>query len=118
MLAALQNAPQVVTSVITRIECLRTLTRHESTAAVQRDLVQQARGVFNYSAAAWTRRELDLPVFERAWQRFPVEPVRTLDAIHLATALEFHAALGSLTMLSLDERIRANATALGLEVAP
>ena len=57
-------------------------------------------------------------VLDRASRTFPVEPVGTLDAIHLATALEFHAALGSLTMLSLDERIRANAAALGMEVAP
>lgn len=50
--------------------------------------------------------------------RFPNEPVRTLDALHLATAVLFREALGSVTMVSLDERVRSNASGLGLEVAP
>jgi hypothetical protein len=53
---------------------------------------------------------------DRAARPFPAEPVRTLDAIHLATALEFQDALGTLTMLSLDARIRENAAALGMGI--
>ena len=62
--------------------------------------------------------ELSDPVLERAKQRFPVEPVRTLDALHLATASRFREALGRVTVLSLDERIRGNAPGLGLELLP
>jgi predicted nucleic acid-binding protein len=54
----------------------------------------------------------------RARSSFPVEPVRTLDAIHLATAAVFHESLGGLQVLSFDERIRANAQQLGLGVTP
>ena len=45
-------------------------------------------------------------------------PFRTLDALHLAAALEFQAALGALAMLSLDALIRENAAALGMDLAP
>ncbi len=57
-------------------------------------------------------------VLARARTAFPVEPVRTLDAIHLSTAATFGAALGSITVVTLDERIRRNAVALGLATAP
>ena len=53
-------------------------------------------------------------VLARAGRAFPVEPVRTLDAIHLATALEFVATYPDLRILSFDERVRSNAEALGI----
>ena len=56
-------------------------------------------------------------VLARAGRAFPVEPVRTLDAIHLATALEFLAAFPDLAILALDRRVLANAIALGLAAA-
>jgi hypothetical protein len=46
------------------------------------------------------------------------EPVRTLDAIHLATALLHATEIGSLAVLSIDQSVRANADALGLAVVP
>jgi hypothetical protein len=57
------------------------------------------------------------PILERAGRPFPVEPVRTLDAIHLAT-VEF---LGDppqlVTVLTRDARVRDNANALGFGIA-
>jgi len=61
---------------------------------------------------------IDEDVLREAEQRFPVEPVRSLDAIHLATALIWSAAVGPVTVASLDRRIRDNAVALGLTVVP
>ncbi len=55
---------------------------------------------------------------ERAGQAFPKEPVRALDAIHLATALLVGAEQPDLVMLSLDPRVRRNAEALGFRVLP
>ena len=54
-------------------------------------------------------------VMARAGRPFPVEPVRTLDAMHLAT-IEL---IGDrqLAVLTLDSRVRANAIALGFELA-
>ena len=56
-------------------------------------------------------------VLARAGGAFPVEPVRTLDAIHLATALAFSEAFPDLAILALDRRVLANAIALGLAAA-
>ena len=57
-------------------------------------------------------------VVERARRPFPVEPIRTLDAIHLASALLASARVADLGLLSLDERVRTAGRALGLPVVP
>ena len=57
-------------------------------------------------------------VVDRARQPFPGDPVRTLDAIHLASALVARASVPGLGVLSLDERIRRVARTLGLKVVP
>ena len=57
-------------------------------------------------------------VVERARQPFPVEPIRTLDALHLASALSARAAVPGLSVLTLDERIRQNARELGFPLLP
>ena len=54
----------------------------------------------------------------RSRQAFPREPVRSLDAIHLSTALVARNLVTELWILSLDERIRDNAAALGFDIAP
>jgi hypothetical protein len=44
--------------------------------------------------------------------------LRTLDALHLASALAARAAVPGLAMLSLDGRVRRSATELGFDVVP
>lgn len=56
-------------------------------------------------------------VLTRAGRPFPVEPVRTLDAVHLATAELLGEAPQLTTILTRDERVRENAKALGYVVA-
>ena len=61
--------------------------------------------------------ELAAPVLERALEPFPT-PVRTLDALHLATA-EFLARQGQAVRLATyDGRVRAAAAAMGMELYP
>jgi predicted nucleic acid-binding protein len=55
---------------------------------------------------------------ERARQPFPGEPIRTLDAIHLASALLARTALVGLALLSLDDRVRKAGKKLGLDIIP
>jgi hypothetical protein len=57
-------------------------------------------------------------ILGRVTQTFPREPVRTLDAIHLTTALLHATEIGALAVLSIEQRVRANADALGLAVVP
>ncbi len=65
----------------------------------------------------FTRRSYIVSVTEailaRAGRRFPVEPVRTLDAIHLATAEALGDPPALVTIVTRDLRVRDNARALG-----
>ena len=73
-----------------------------------------------YSAAIahWHFYGVADAVLARASQPFPLEPVRTLDAIHLATAALFALEVTPPTVLSVDQQLRANAQALGMSVMP
>ena len=52
-------------------------------------------------------------ILAHAGRSFPVEPVRTLDAIHLATAEALGDPPALLTIVTRDHRIRDNASAFG-----
>ncbi|MEO5924815.1 MAG: type II toxin-antitoxin system VapC family toxin [Bryobacteraceae bacterium] len=52
-------------------------------------------------------------ILVQAGRTFPVEPIRTLDAIHLATAGALGDQPALLTIVTRDNRVRDNASALG-----
>ena len=56
-------------------------------------------------------------VLTRAGRPFPVEPIRTLDAIHLATADLLGEPPQLVTIITRDHRVGDNARALGYAVA-
>ncbi len=114
----LTEAERVVASELTPLECQRALARGVATGALPGPAADTAAGMLARAGAGWVLLEMTGPALDRARAAFPSEPVRTLDAIHLAAAVEFRQALGALTLLSLDGRIRANASAMGLESAP
>jgi predicted nucleic acid-binding protein len=78
----------------------------------------ERRGVLARTADHWVVFELDAEVTERARRPFPAEPIRTLDAIHLATAVLARSLVPDLTVLSLDERVRRSAEQMGFRVLP
>jgi predicted nucleic acid-binding protein len=55
-------------------------------------------------------------VLARVRRPFPVEPIRTLDAVHLATAELLGEPPPLMTIVSRDDRVRKNADALGYPV--
>ena len=57
-------------------------------------------------------------ILERAAKPFPAEPVRTLDAIHLATIESLGETPQLVTVVTRDARVARNARALGYAVAP
>jgi len=115
---ALAGAERVVTSALTPLECQRAVARGVATGQLSGAAAGAAARLLASASAGWALMEMTGPALDRARTAFPSEPVRTLDAIHLAAAAEFRQALGPLTILSLDERIRANAAPLGLTPAP
>lgn len=60
--------------------------------------------------------ELSPPVLARALEPFPV-PLRTLDALHLSTALFIGERRQEVDVAAYDERMRTGAQALGLRLA-
>jgi len=115
---ALSSSDLVVASELTLVECDRALLRAvalgEMTDAEARDLQAGLMTV----AAGWNIQSIELRVVERARQSFPDDRIRSLDAIHLGSALVARDSLGDIDVLSLDERIRSNAVALGFRVVP
>ena len=55
-------------------------------------------------------------VLVRASRPFPAEPIRTLDAIHLATVEEASGTPQLVTVVTRDRRVRENAIAMGYAV--
>ncbi len=114
----LRGATKVVCSRLTLVETRRVIRR-----AVAENLLDEvgSHGVLEAlarAAAGWGVLELSREVAERAEAAFPVEPVRTLDALHLASALLLRQALPDLSLLSSDDRVRANGRRLGFQVVP
>lgn len=114
----LAKASHVIASDLTVLECERALVRRLALEHATEVEIADCRARLQRSAAHWVLLPLTASVLERARNPFTVEPVRTLDAIHLATALVARGALGEVSLLTLDERVRQNGRALGFEVLP
>ena len=106
----LRDATKVVCSRLTLVETRRVI-RHAVAQKVLDEVSSAAvLEVFAQAGAGWA--------IERAEGSFPVEPVRTLDALHLASALLLRQTLPDLRIVSTDDRVRSNGRGLGFEVFP
>ncbi len=114
VLRELNAAEAIVTSSLTVLEAERAIHRAVSARLVKESAAHKLRGLLAREHASWITMSLTTDVLARAGRSFPVEPVRTLDAIHLATALAFTEALPDLRILTLDQRVAKNAKALGM----
>jgi len=110
---ALATARKVVSSRLTLIETRRVIRRAEREGRLSAAECADVLAVFAQAAATWAILEISDEVARRAEEPFPSEPVRTLDAIHLASALLLRQSFPDLMVVSTDERVRANATLLG-----
>lgn len=115
---ALANAAAVVASDLTLIECDRVLIRAVVLGELAEADAASRRAHLTVAAAHWNILRIGPAIVDRARQPFPSEPLRTLDAIHLASALAARSAMADLELLSLDDRIRAAARRLGFPLQP
>lgn len=115
---ALAGADEVVSSTLTGAEIERTLTRLCATGVIASGERERAWNRFALAAGCWTLYAVTAELLARSGAPFPVEPLRTLDAIHLATAVFHVREVGPLTVLTLDARVRDNARAMAMETAP
>lgn len=116
--AALSGAAAVLSSELTTVEVARTLRRLTATGHLTPEQRNRLHATYLAAAAHWTFWGIDGGILARAGEAFGVEPVRTLDAIHLATAAAFNAEVAPVVVCSLDDRVRVNAKNMGLEVLP
>lgn len=114
----LANADAVLASDLTLIECDRVLHRAVVLGELTEAEVADRRAHLATAAAHWHVLRVGPEVVERARQPFPGDPVRTLDAIHLASVIIARSAVAGLELLSLDERIRSTGIRLGLTLLP
>jgi len=115
---SLANEELVVASDLTLIECDRVLLRAAALGDVTEADAADRRAHLTTAASHWHVLRIGPEIVERARQPFPGNPIRTLDAIHLASLLVARSAVAGLELLSLDERIRGAARRLGVRVRP
>lgn len=116
--SALASAKRVLASDLTLVETDRVLIRALRLGQMSEAEASGRGAILNQVAAHWDLLRVDAEVVERARRPFPVEPIRTLDALHLASALVGRSAFPGLALLSLDQRVRECGRALGFKVVP
>lgn len=114
----LAGAEEVFTSVLTLVEIARVLIRAQLIEGLKEGEVADRRRALARASRHWYLLTLHDEILDRARRPFPGEPVRTLDALHLASALAARSAVPAVTVLSLDSSIRRAATDLGFAVLP
>ncbi|MGQ0767176.1 MAG: type II toxin-antitoxin system VapC family toxin [Gemmatimonadota bacterium] len=117
VIQALEQAPLVVTSELTGIECARAIHRARATGLVSESAAAVLSQDYASAAGQWDHLAIGERVTHLAAAPWPVEPVRALDAIHLGSVLVAREAWPELKVLTFDDRVRANAAALGLALA-
>ena len=108
----------VVASDLTLIECDRVLLRAAVVGGLSEGEAAGRRAHLAEVSSHWQILRISPEIVDRARRPFPGEPIRALDAIHLASALVACSAVPGLKLLSLDERVRRAGRAVGLELLP
>ncbi len=116
--SALAGAELIISSDLTVLECERVLVRGSAVGELSEAELTKREVMLRTAAQHWMLLSFDPSVIERAQRPFPNEPIRTLDALHLAFALEARRMVAGVRILSLDRRIREAARSLGMEVVP
>ena len=117
-LAEVREIGHRVTSALTLAEVTRALLRARESrrigAEVERAGLRHLRTFERSSTIIAVSEE----ILGRAGRPFPIGPVRTLDAIHLATIESMSDVPQLVTVVTRDERVARNARVLGYAVAP
>ena len=115
-LSELQARGRIVTSALTFAEARRSVIRART---VTRLAPAEERAALvalqTFERRCYVAAVTDA-VLARVGRPFPVEPVRTLDGVHLATIELLSEAPQFVTVVTRDERVRRNAQALGYRV--
>ena len=107
---------QRVTSAITIAETTRALLRAHLSGRITLEQQRAALAALQRFAGRCYVVSVTEAILAAAGRPFPIEPVRTLDAIHLATVAALDESPAFITVVARDHRVRDNATALGYAI--
>lgn len=113
VLTALPAGTRLVTSALTFAEAGRAIIRARATGRLTATEEQAAVRALQTFERRCFILDVDRAVLARVRRPFPVEPLRTLDAVHLATAELIGEPPQLVTIVTRDGRARDNARALG-----
>ena len=114
----LAKAELVIASDLTLLESDRVLVRAVALGEIEEAAAADRRAHLNEAAAHWHVLRLSPEIVDRARRPLPAEPIRTLDALHLASALAARSSVAGVELLSVDERIRRSGELLGFRLQP
>ena len=114
----LRSADIILASDLTVVECERVIIRARTLDKITEKRAESCRRRLLDATAHWYILRVGADIVARAGQPFPGEPIRTLDALHMASAILSRGAVPDLTLLSLDDRIRSSAKQLGFPLVP
>lgn len=114
----LQAAGTIVSSDLTLVECDRAIHREVAVRGLTRVAARQLSADLRLEMSNWVVLALTPAVVARAREPYPAEPIRSLDALHVAWALHAKSAETGVAILSLDDRIRRVSASLGFELLP
>jgi predicted nucleic acid-binding protein len=115
--APIPPGTRLVTSALTFAEAGRAIVRARAIGRLSAAQEQAAvRGLRTFERRCFVL-DVDPAVLARVRRPFPREPIRTQDAVHLATAEALGEPPPLVTIVTRDERVRENARALGYVVA-
>jgi predicted nucleic acid-binding protein len=104
-----------IASEIARVECLRVLDRLRMTGAMDDREVARRRASTIKVLTGFELVRINRAVLDRAAEPFPTL-IRTLDAVHLASALLVHGRDPALRLATHDADLATAAQAVGLHV--
>lgn len=116
--SAIRGADLLVTSALTDVECLRAFHRQRALGGLPAATCDQLLTQWSILMDRCDVLMFDAVVCARARRAFKAEPIRALDALHVAFVERVQDARGAVVLLSLDRRLRAVAAAEGISVAP
>jgi len=108
--------PRVVSSELLEIECRRVLHRYRLAGELTDESMAVARERLDVILGGVDLLEMTMPIKQRAMDPFPVS-VRTLDALHVSTALMVAETTDGLSLFSHDRGMNLCARSLGLTAA-
>jgi predicted nucleic acid-binding protein len=115
-LESVRTPGRKITSALTIAETARAVLRARATARLTADEERAAVGALRrFEIRCYVVGVTDT-VLARVRRPFPIEPIRTLDAVHLATTEMLDEPPPLVVVVTRDTRVRENARALGYVV--